>query len=60
MTGIKNNVQEEKPFNPAGVAREWLGAMSDDEKETMKKGVMNAAERLYNAREQSSTDRAHG
>lgn len=53
-------MQEEKPFNPAEAAREWIGAMTDDEKETMKKGVMNAAERLYNAREQSSTDRPHG
>lgn len=54
-------MQEEKPFNPAEAAREWISAMTDEEKEIMKKGVMNAAERLYNTLQQPpTTGRPHG
>lgn len=54
-------MQEEKPFNPAEAFREWLGAMTDNEKETLTHDITHNAERLNDTlQQQPPTDRTHG
>lgn len=54
-------MQEEKPFNPAEAFREWLGAMTDEEKETLTHDIAHNAERLNETLQQPpTTGRAHG